>query len=95
MHCPAPATVISVIALFFALSGTAVAATGGEFILGNSNATISLSSLKNTKGSALSLTSKSGSPPLEVSTAASSRAMETSLPATRLWTRAPPRRSSL
>ncbi len=64
---PAPATVISLIALFFALSGTAVAATGGNFILGKSNTATSTTSLSNSNGTALSLTSTSTTPPLKVS----------------------------
>jgi len=62
-----PATVISVVALFIAMSGTAVAATGGNFILGKSNTATAESSLTNMRGSALKLTSKAASPPLEVS----------------------------
>ena len=67
MHRPAPATVISVIALLFAMSGTAVAATGGDFILGKANTASSVSSLTNTKGTALSVSSASTTPPLTVS----------------------------
>jgi hypothetical protein len=67
MHRPSPATVISVIALVFAMSGTAVAATGGDFILGKANTASAVSSLTNTKGTALSLSAKSTSPPLTVS----------------------------
>jgi hypothetical protein len=67
MHRPAPATVISVIALFFAMSGTAVAATGGDFILGKPNTATAVTSLSNTKGTALSLSSSSATPPLKVS----------------------------
>ena len=69
MHRPAPATVISVIALLFAMSGTAVAATGGDFLLGKANTASSVSSLTDTKGTALSLSSASTAPPLTVSTA--------------------------
>jgi hypothetical protein len=64
---PSPATVISVIALVFAMSGTAVAATGGDFILGKSNTATSTTSLSDTKGTALSLSSASTKPPLTVS----------------------------
>ena len=64
---PSAATVISLVALFFALSGTAVAATGGNFILGKSNTATSLSSLTNTKGTALSLSSSATAAPLKVS----------------------------
>ena len=64
---PSPAIVISLIALFFAMSGTAVAATGGSFILGKSNTATSVSSLANTKGTALSLSSAATAAPLTVS----------------------------
>jgi hypothetical protein len=37
MHKPSPATVIALVALFVALGGVGVAATGGNFILGQSN----------------------------------------------------------
>jgi hypothetical protein len=47
-------------------SGTAVAATGGKFILGHSNTETSPSTLSNTKGTALALKSKPGTPPLSV-----------------------------
>jgi hypothetical protein len=67
LHRPSAATVISLIALFFALGGTAVAATGGAFILGKANTATSVSSLTNTKGTALSLSSPSATPPLTVS----------------------------
>jgi hypothetical protein len=61
-----PATVISIVALFIALSGTAYAATGGTFILGKANAAGAVSSLTNTAGTALRLSSKAGTPPLSV-----------------------------
>lgn len=60
-------TVISVVALFFAMSGTAVAATGGSFILGKSNTASSVSSLTNTNGTALRLSSSATAPALKVS----------------------------
>jgi hypothetical protein len=47
-------------------SGTAYAATGGKFILGKSNAATATSTLTNTKGTALSLSSKAGTPSLKV-----------------------------
>jgi hypothetical protein len=64
---PSAALVISLIALFFAMGGTAVAATGGNFILGNANTATSVSSLTNTKGTALKLSSTRTAPPLTVS----------------------------
>jgi hypothetical protein len=42
---PSPATVASVIALVFAMAGTAVAATGGGFILGKHDAAATITSL--------------------------------------------------
>lgn len=47
-------------------SGTAVAATGGKFILGHSNTETSVSTLSNSRGTALTLKSKPGSPALRV-----------------------------
>lgn len=67
MRRPSPAIVIATAALFVALSGTAYAATGGTFILGKSNTETSVSALSNSAGTALSLTSKTGTPPLTVS----------------------------
>jgi hypothetical protein len=67
LHRPSAATIISLIALFFAMGGSAVAATGGNFILGKANTATSVSSLTNTKGTALSLSSTSTTPPLKVS----------------------------
>ena len=67
MYRPAPATVISLIALVFAMSGTAYAATGGDFILGKANTATGVSSLTNKKGTALSLSSSSTTPPFKVS----------------------------
>lgn len=48
-------------------SGTAVAATGGKFILGQSNSANRTSTLTNSAGTALSLKSKAGTPSLKVS----------------------------
>ena len=47
-------------------SGSAVAATGGRFILGKANSATSTTTLTNSRGPALSLTSKAGTPPLVV-----------------------------
>jgi len=49
------------------MSGTAYAATGGDFILGKANTATSVTSLTNKKGTALSLSSSSTTPPLKVS----------------------------
>ena len=67
LHRPSAATIISLIALFFAMSGTAVAATGGNFILGKANTATSTSALTNTKGTALKLVAPPGDAPLQVS----------------------------
>lgn len=67
LHRPSAATVISLVALFFAMGGTAVAATGGNFILGKANTATSLSSLTNTKGTALKLVAPPAAAPLQVS----------------------------
>lgn len=64
---PSPAIAISLVALVFAMSGTAYAATGGTFILGRANKAARVSSLSNSKGTALRLSAKSGAPPLTVS----------------------------
>ena len=64
---PSASLVISIIALVFAMSGTAVAATGGNFILGKSNTATNVSRLTNSKGTALSLSAAPTSPPLRVS----------------------------
>ena len=63
---PSPSIVISVIALVFSMSGTAYAATGGTFLLGRANTEGSVASLSNTHGTALSLSSAKGKPPLTV-----------------------------
>jgi hypothetical protein len=47
-------------------SGTAVAATGGKFILGHGNSAGAVSTLTNSRGPALSLKSKAGTPSLVV-----------------------------
>jgi hypothetical protein len=66
MRRPSPSIVISLIALMFAMSGTAYAATGGTFILGKSNTARSVTGLANSRGTALSLSSAKGKPPLTV-----------------------------
>lgn len=67
MHRPSPALALSLAALVVAMSGTAYAATGGDFILGKANTATSVTSLSNTKGTALSLSSTATKPPLTVS----------------------------
>lgn len=66
-HRPSPAMLVALTALVVAMSGTAVAATGGDFILGKANKAASVTALSNTKGTALALSSAEGKPPLTVS----------------------------
>ena len=67
MRRRSPATAIALVALFFSVSGTAYAATGGDFLLGKSNTANTVTSLSNKKGTALSLSSNSSAPSLSVS----------------------------
>ena len=60
------ATVVAYLALFMAMSGTAVAATGGTFILGKKNSADVVTTLTSTAGPALSLRSPAGVAPLQV-----------------------------
>lgn len=62
----APAAFIGVGTLAVSGVGVADAATGGTFLLGKSNAASTVTTLTNTTGTALSLKSKSGYPPLAV-----------------------------
>ena len=61
-----PAAVVGTTALVIALSGTAVAATGGVFSLGHTNTTTSNTIIKNTKGTALVFAAKKGVAPFSV-----------------------------
>jgi hypothetical protein len=68
MRRPSLPLAISTLALIVAMTGTAVAATGGNFILGRANSADATTSLANTaRGAVLSLNAKSGQPPLAVS----------------------------
>ncbi len=67
MRRPSPAMLVALTALVVAMSGTAVAATGGTLILGKSNKATSVTSLSNGKGTALALSSGDGKPALTVS----------------------------
>jgi hypothetical protein len=64
---PRHATVVAYVALFAALSGTAVAATGNAFVLGRANNASTTTYLSNSGGTALAVGSKAGTPPLAVS----------------------------
>src|SRR3954447_3234275 len=67
MHRPAHATSVAYVALFFAMSGAAVAATGGSLVLGHGNTAGKSTTLKNTgSGPALKLKNNTSSPPLDV-----------------------------
>jgi hypothetical protein len=66
MRRPSPAIAVSVAALVIAMTGTGYAATGGTFLLGRTNKASAVSSLSNSQGTALSLSSKQGTPPLKV-----------------------------
>lgn len=68
VSCPVAFTAGAIMALVLG-SGTAVAATGGKFILGKSNSATSTTVLTNTRGTALQLNSKAGTPALKVSNA--------------------------
>ena len=70
MRRPSPSIVISLVALVFSMSGTAYAATGGTFLLGKANAESSVSSLSNSRGTALNLSSAPGKPSLTVNRSA-------------------------
>jgi hypothetical protein len=65
---PRHATVVAYIALFIALGGTAVAATGHTFVLGRTNRASAESTLTNTTGTPLRLNAKNGHAPLSVNT---------------------------
>ena len=66
---PSHATVVAYLALFMAMSGTATAATGGLFRLGESNQASRVSTLSNRNGVPLSLQAKLPKPPLRVNSA--------------------------
>lgn len=68
IKAPSHGTVIAYLALFMAMSGTAVAATGGTFILGRSNAASTQTVLTNSgTGPVLALSTRTGQAPLAVS----------------------------
>ena len=61
-----PAMVVALIGLGVSLSGTAYAATGGNFLLGKANTADKVSTLSDSAGVALKLNSPSGVAPLAV-----------------------------
>ena len=60
---PAHATVVAYVALFVAMSGTAVAATGGSFVLGRDNTASRTTTLHSRAGAPLSLEAPTGRSP--------------------------------
>src|SRR5262245_47552441 len=64
MRKPSPATIIATVALFVALSGAGMAATGGNFILGKQNSADQQSLLSSgvTGGPTLRVTNSGGRP---------------------------------
>ena len=60
LHRPSPAMVVALIALFVALGGTTLAATGGNFILGKSNSASTATQLSSAAGNALKVTDTNG-----------------------------------
>lgn len=64
---PSPAMVVALIGLGVSLSGTAYAATGGNFLLGKANTATHVSALTNTAGAAMKLTSGGSGVPLALS----------------------------
>jgi hypothetical protein len=79
MRRPSPAMLVAVTALVVAMSGTAVAATGGAFILGRANKATSITSLSDRKGTPLALSGPGGKPPLTVSSSTKVRNLNASL----------------
>lgn len=61
-----PVMALGAVVLLVGGAGVATAATGGSFILGRSNSPTTLTTLTNTTGTALRLSSPSGKPPLTV-----------------------------
>jgi hypothetical protein len=63
---PSHGVVVAYLALFVAMSGTAVAATGGTMFLGKTNTATNMTILKNSNGVAMRFMSKGGSAPFSV-----------------------------
>lgn len=68
MHVSAKSFVADAAAMLVLGTGSAVAATGGHFLVGRTNTASNTTTIKDTKGTPLSLTAKSGSAPLRVNT---------------------------
>lgn len=66
---PSHATVVAYVALFVAMGGTATAATGGLFVLGDKNRAGEMSVLERPSGTPLSLRAGSGAASLKVNSA--------------------------
>jgi hypothetical protein len=63
---PTVASVIGALAIVVAVSGSAVATTGGHLTLGDKNQASKTTTIANSKGVALGLRAKAGSPPFSV-----------------------------
>jgi hypothetical protein len=66
IKAPSHGTVVAYVALFFAMSGTAMAATGNTFITGRPNYASTTTGLSNSAGTPLSLGARTGYAPLAV-----------------------------
>lgn len=68
MHVSAKSFVAGAAAMLILGTGTAVAATGAKFVTGRTNTATTTTTIKDTKGTPLSLVAKSGKAPLSVNT---------------------------
>lgn len=66
LRSPRHGTVVAYLAMFLALGGTASAATGGTFLLGQSNSESAKATLSSSAGTPLALKAPSGAAPLQV-----------------------------
>ena len=66
LSAPSHTTVAAYAALFFAMSGTAMAATGSTFVTGRANVATTTTTLTDSAGTPLSLSARSGYAPLTV-----------------------------
>jgi hypothetical protein len=66
LRSPRHGTVVAYLAMFLALGGTASAATGGTFLLGQSNPESAKATLSSSAGTPLALKAPSGAAPLQV-----------------------------
>ena len=66
LSAPSHTTVAAYAALFFAMSGTAIAATGSTFVTGRANIATTTTTLTDSAGTPLALSARSGYAPLTV-----------------------------